>query len=102
MSALAILEQELADTLEWARRKRRQPMATRPLVRALVGDKPSRQPRHGRCCYCGTSTPWRTVCDAHQDLIDLDPAMCPVVTRTTNGERSTPIPGSCARQTGAE
>jgi len=85
MSALAILEQELADTLEWARRKRRQPATVIPLTRDLVG-KPSVQ-RHGRCCYCADPTPGRNVCEAHTDLPSLDVAYRPVVIRNNKQAR---------------
>lgn len=96
-SALAMLEQELAATLEWARRKRRQPVSTVRLARDIVGERVQRNPRHGRCAFCGTATPWQTVCDAHTDLIDLDPTTFPVVTGNTTGTARPTYPGSASR-----
>ena len=85
MSAWSRIDAELEDTLEAARARRPlpTPAAITPLTRDLVGAPTA--PTLGLCRFCGAVAPGATVCDAHSDLIDLDPASCGVVTTNTNG-----------------
>ena len=94
---LDMLDEELADTLEAARRKRGLPPTKAPvgeLARDIVGDvKP---PKVGACSYCGAPAPGLTVCDAHSDLSDLDPGTSPLVTQNSTGSGRTHLDGGRA------
>lgn len=89
MSDLTLLDQDLADTLEAHRRKEGMPPLRAPvgdLARDIVGQP--RAPKDGACCYCGARAPGRTVCAAHEDLVDLDAGTSAVVTNSTGGART--------------
>jgi hypothetical protein len=86
VNALAVLEQELHDALEYARRRRRQPLAQAPVIplaRDIVGDV--RPAPIGICTFCGALAPGRSVCPAHDDLTELDDGTSAVVTHPTTG-----------------
>jgi hypothetical protein len=86
----SIYDEELADTLADARRRRRKKAKPEPftqLTRSLVG-APRPAPL-GICVYCGTPAPNRSVCQAHDDLEELDGPTSAVVTRKTTGRSGT-------------
>lgn len=88
---LEMLDDELADTLEDARRRRglkpkREPFAelVAQLTSSLIAASP-RPPALGICQFCGARAPGRTVCALHEDLVDIDAGTSGVVTQPTFG-----------------
>lgn len=71
----------------------------RRLARDLVGSP--KPPKVGLCQFCGAVASGLSVCEAHSDLTELDPATCGVVTTNTTAACSQTL-GRGTREQAAE